>query len=185
MIARMTLLGIVLSAAAGVGAYRWAASQDSTTTASGPAADAATEALAAWLGLTSEQRAQVARDDPRFAADLSQLRVELQARRDALATKLEAAQASDAEIESVVEARIAAQNALERRVTKYLLAVRPHLSAEQQRKLFGLCAEEVRQAGGRRWRGGAGGEAAGPGRGPGPHGPGRGRGNGWRGGAGR
>ena len=145
------------------------------TTAS--AADG-TGALMDWLAVPSTQRATILADDPRFDEDLDRLRAELTARRSEFAAVLEQTDASDEQIRQRSEAVLAASAALERRVVDHLLRVRDHLTLEQRRKLFGLCAEGIRQGQGWRWRHG---QQSGAGGGPGP-GAGQGRGPGWRGG---
>jgi hypothetical protein len=161
---------------AGFGAYRTTVDLRADSAPAGPT-DEAANALMRWLNASPRQQAELHADDPNFAADLVRLRTELQTRRSELAVSLEDPAASDAQIRSRVEAVIAASAALERRVTDYLLLVRKHLTAEQQRRLFGLCAEGVRQGPGRRWRGGTEDDGAGRGRGPGG-GRGLGRGGG-------
>jgi hypothetical protein len=73
------------------------------------------------------------------------LRGELDTARARLAELFESVDASDEEIREAVDASIAAHNKLERRVSEYLISVRKHLTPDQQKKLFGLCANEIRE----------------------------------------
>lgn len=131
-------------------------------------------AVAAWLGLDGVQAAAVEEADPHFHAESDAMAERLAAEKAALAAALEDPEASDGEILEQVERVIAAGNALERRVAQYVVAIRPHLSADQRHMLMQLCARNVRQGfcGGRN-RGAGGGHGRG-GRGRGGHGRGRG-----------
>lgn len=168
-----TLWVVLISVLAGAGAYTATTAARSAAT---QPADAATDALMNWLGVPTTQRAQIAEHDPAFASDLRKLREELLARRADLAAALEKADTPAEAIQANVEAVLAANAAVERRATKYLLTVRDHLTPEQQRRLFGLCAQGLRQGQGMQWRHGQGGGGS-PGRGLGPGG-GRGKGAG-------
>lgn len=139
---------------------------------------AAAEALLEWLRVPVEQREAIRSHDASFAGDLKRLREELATCRSELAAALERSEATDEQIRARSEAAIAAGVALERRVTEHLLAIRDHLTPEQQKRLFGLCAEGVRQGRGWQWRHG---ESGAKGRGMGM---GRGMGRGYRGGRG-
>lgn len=176
---RTTLIGWALAIIAGVGAYRVTVAAR-TARAPAEAPDPATNALLDWLNVRGEQRTDIAAADTAFAADLQQLRASLEAKRTALAAALGNPETPDAQILAHVEAVIAADSALERRVAQYLLAVRPHLTSDQQRRLFGLCADGIRQGRGRQYRGGTTqpGEFRGRGMGPGG-GQGRGMGGRW------
>ncbi len=159
-----------------------------------------------WLSVTPAQREQIQRLDPDFYADVVSQREKLADERDSLAALLEDPEATSEEITQQVERSIELGNELERRVTKHLLLLRKILTADQQKRLFGLAASGVRQRmawcgrgcgrhggdGMRRGQGVGGGRGAvrGQGRdqprrefgaGPGPRqgrGPGRGQGNG-------
>jgi Spy/CpxP family protein refolding chaperone len=186
-----TRRAIILSALALVVAAGAFAITRAATATSGPAAVQPTDALLDWLSVPPSQREQIRQHDPTFEADLATLRQNLSAARMALAAALEDSSSPDELITGRVEAVIAASNALERRVLRYVLSVREHLTAEQQQQLFALCAQGVRQGGGWRWgqqQGGVGaGRGGGRGFGPGgggfgPGGGGPGGGTGWRGG---
>jgi Spy/CpxP family protein refolding chaperone len=101
--------------------------------------------LARWLGVDAETAAIIHAQDPAFTQDVAALRHKLDAAREALAELFETVNASDEQIRQAVDASITAHNELERRVSEYLIAVRRHLTPDQQKKLFGLCAGEIRE----------------------------------------
>ena len=102
-------------------------------------------ALARWLGVSEEAATSLEAADPLFAEDLARLRGEVDAARSALIGLFEKADVTDDDLRAQIEAVIAANGRLEHRVADYLIAVRGYLTPEQQKKLFGLCANEVRQ----------------------------------------
>lgn len=110
--------------------------------------------LVRWLGLDPATAEKVRELDPSFGADLQALRKAHDDERGKLAELFEKPDVTDAELRNQFEAVIAAGNAVERRVADHLLAVRDHLTPAQQRQLFDLCAEHVRQGRRHRWRGG-------------------------------
>jgi hypothetical protein len=142
----------------------WAASQVATQS-SDPA-----KALCDWLGVPESQRQSILNHDPEFAADLHDLRGRQASARTALASTLERPEATDADVRAASELLIETSVDLERRITTYLLSARPHLTLEQQQRLFGLYAEAAREGRGWQWRHGRTNEAGGNGR------SGRGRG---------
>jgi hypothetical protein len=156
-------------------------SQDVVTSAA-----AAKSPIAERLDLDPQQVKVIEAHDLSFVNDLSTLRKDLEMARSRLAASFENENATDDEIHQRVEAAIDAHNRLERRVAEYLIAVRDHLTPKQQRQLYGLCAEKVRECG-KRWRRGwarhddtfrgGHGRGKGPGRGRG-QGRGQGRGHG-------
>ncbi len=150
MITRGTLIGFLVTLIAGVGAYTVTVQ---TRPAAPPAASvtSATETLLIWLGASEAQKAELRGHDPTFAADLNQLKTELQNKKQGFAALLEKSDASDDAVRSQLEAVLNTSNTIERRVANYLLSVRDHLTSDQRRKLFGLCAEQVRQGGGYQW----------------------------------
>lgn len=175
MISARTMTVLLIAGATGLGAYITTL-KTRPASAPAPADSSATEALLSWLGASESQREELRTHDAGFAAELKQLKADLAAKRAAFAAVLEKGDAPDDQILTGLEAVLAANNALERRIAEYLLSVRDHLTPEQQRKLFGLCAEEARH--GRQWRGGRGESGLGP-----PSGR-QGQGRGWRGGRG-
>jgi len=124
--------------------------QTTTAPASAPCSP-----LARRLGLNPEQVKVLEAHDPQFAEDFRALREKLEEARLTLAAVFEKESATGDEIRAQVEAAIEAHNQLERRVAEYVITVRDHLTPEQQKRLFGLCAEKVRESG-RRWRHGRG-----------------------------
>jgi len=109
--------------------------------------------LARWLGLSPQQLRVVEHDDPHFAREAAELDAQLRHEQEKLAALLEAISTPDEQILEQLERVIAAHAALERRVARYVLKIRHHLSPDQQRRLLGLCASGVRKAAGRQWRG--------------------------------
>ncbi len=142
---------------------------------------AAAQSVTDWLGLTPQQAADVRDIEATFAADRTPLEAKLATERERLATMLENPATSSDEILQQVEKVIAAHDGLERRVAAHLVAMRPHLTAAQHKRLFDRFASGVREGGGWRWRHGQPGNIEGERRGGGQplgRGPGRGRGPG-------
>ncbi|MGE5609726.1 MAG: hypothetical protein ACM359_10765 [Bacillota bacterium] len=187
MTPRKIILGTLTAAIVGVGAYA-ASVATNPVPKSAPSSDAATQALMDWLQVPANQRSEIQQHDPAFAENLKSLRQTLAIKRADLATSLDDPNASDESIRAKLEALITADATLERRVADYLLTVRHHLTKDQQRRLFALCAEGVRQGSNCPWRqgppDGIGRGQGGQGRGLGPGG-GRGMGGGFRGGRGQ
>lgn len=174
MITRATI-GILIAAGLCFGGslLGTVAVRSQNVTASEPVAQSP---VAKRLRLDPEQAKIIEASDPQFIDDLRALRRNLEQARSMLAAAFEDENISDDEIRDRVEAAIEAHNRLERRVAEYLIAVRDHLTPKQQRQLYGLCAEKVRECG-RRWRRGWGRHDDAPGGGFG-RGKGRGRGGG-------
>lgn len=155
----MTKLRVIvvatLSVAAGLGSFF-------ATRAQVPqAVPADTEPLHRWLDLSAERVHLVRQADPEFSKEAAGLSETLTAERRKLADLLEAPASTDAQVLEQVERVIAAHDALERRVARHVLAIRPYLTADQQKRLMGLCANCVRQRGDHGWRGGRGGNDGG------------------------
>lgn len=131
--------------------------------------------IAGWLGLSRQQAADVLEIEAAFAADRTSLEAALQAERERLAFLFENRGTPDDEILQQVEAVIAAHDALERRIAKHLVTLRPHLTPEQTKRLFDRFAGGVRECRGPRWQQGLPADQT---AGPGGHGPPPGRG--WR-----
>ncbi len=110
-----------------------------------PSTGASLPPLARRLGVDAETAAIIHAQDPAFTEDVTALRKKLDAARERLAELFETINASDEQIREAVDASINAHNELERRVSEYLIAVRKHLTPDQQKKLFGLCATEIRE----------------------------------------
>jgi hypothetical protein len=143
---RRLILLTVLCLAAGVGAFvaTWAAGP-------GPEAPPLAE-LAAWLKLSPEQVAQIKKEDPTFAAEAAQMSATLRAERLKLASLLETAEATDAQVLAQLDKVNTAENTLEGRVARYVLRIRHHLDAGQQKKLLGLVARGLREGAARHLR---------------------------------
>ena len=142
-------------------------------------------ALSRWLDLSAERAEDVRKADPDFQQESGLLTANLAAEREKLAALIEDPASSDKQVLEHVERVIAAHDALERRVARHVLAIRPHLTADQQKRLMGLCASGVREAGRpwRRGRGQGGGQGLGQGGGQGlgqGGGQGKGPGGPWR-----
>lgn len=174
------LFMIALSCAVGSYLATYAVQQQARTDEAGGSI-AAAQSVTEWLRLTPQQAADVGGTETAFAADRVMLEAKLGSERERLATLLEDPATSDDDILQQVENVIAAHNALERRVAAHLMAMRPHLTAAQQKRLFDRFASGVREGGGWRWRYGQSGDVDGERRGGGPppgRGPGRGHGPG-------
>lgn len=100
--------------------------------------------LAHWLGLDPASAEAIREGDPDFEADLARLRGAYEEARLRLARLFDKADTSDNELRTQIEAVIRTHNAVERRVAEHLLIVREHLTPAQQKRLFELCAEQVR-----------------------------------------
>jgi len=124
-------------------------SQDVTVT---PPTAAAASPLACCFDMEPEQAESIAAQDPTFTQDLRILRGRFQDAQTALVAAFEMESATDEEIRSRVEAAIEAHNKLERRMANYIIKVRSHLTPCQQKRLFGLCAQNIRECG-KRWGG--------------------------------
>ena len=112
--------------------------------------------LARWLDLDKKTAEEIESLDPGFAGERKSLQEELVDARSALATLLEDENVTNERIRGQIEDCIAKHNALERRVAQYLLTVRDHLTPDQQKRLFRLCAEGVRKGRGHGWGRGGG-----------------------------
>lgn len=177
MISRWTIGLLVTGTAVAVGTF---AGTVASRPASAPASsvDEATEALLTWLKASDAQRAELRGHDAGFAGDLKTLREDLATKRAGLAAVLENADALPQTVRARLDEVLTAQAAVERRVADYLLSVRSHLTADQRRQLFGLCAEGVRQGRGWQWGRRQHGDVASQPEGRGRRGGGRGQGGG-------
>jgi len=109
-----------------------------------PAVPADSSPVAAWLGLDEEQDAAIREHDPLFQEDLARLRSGLDEARKNLVLAFENPSISDDNLDQRFERVFEAHDLLERRVAGHLILVRHHLSLEDQKRLFGLCAENIR-----------------------------------------
>ena len=141
-------------------------------------------ALCNWLRLSGEQKQAVRAKGSRFVQEAKALQQKLADERFDLAALLEAPDSTDEQIMGQVERVIKAHDALERRVARHMLAIRPILTREQAKQFMGLAASGVRRAGRCRMDPDGGRILGGPGqdgnlsqpRGRGRHGSGGGRG---------
>ena len=172
---------IAIACAAGSYLATYAVQEQGRTNWADGATTAVAQSVTDWLGLSPQQAASVRDIEASFTTDRTPLEAKLAAERERLATLLENPATTDEEILRQVENVIAAHDVLERRVAAHLVAMRPHLTADQQKRLFERFASSVREGGGWRWRHGQPGNAEDGRRGGGPppgRGPGRGRGPG-------
>jgi hypothetical protein len=109
-------------------------------------------ALGSWLRMSPAQLKKIQSVDPAFAEESTKLERSLFEERQKLANLFDSEEATAEAIQQQVEKVIAADSALERRVASHLIALRPHLSSEQRGRLYGRCAQGIREAGGCRWR---------------------------------
>ena len=137
---------------------------------------AAASPVAQWLGLDSKESADLEKSDPSFAAELAELRSALSTARDALALSFDDPNSTDQQVRQCSERVSEAHDCLERRVVEHLILVRHRLTPAQQKRLFELCADGVRESKQYGWRHGGP-----PGRGT-EDGNQPGRGRGWGGG---
>ncbi len=110
------------------------------------------KSLSGWLQVSPQQQERLGSVDAGFIEDQARLEAALFAERQKLAGLFEKEDSTGEDILQQVERVIEADNALERRVAKHLVALAPHLTSEQRDRLYGCCAKYVRDAGGCRWR---------------------------------
>ena len=166
----LSLLALACAAGSYLATY---ALQSSDMTAT--AAAATPPSLVNWLNLTDQQAVDVEDIERHFAEDQAILAARLATEREILAAMFESPTATDAEFLAQVEKVIEAHDTLERRIAKHLVELRPHLSSEQQRRLFNCFANSMREGNRRGWRFGQTDETPDERRGGGPP-SGRGRG---------
>jgi len=137
-----------------------------------------------WLAFTDEQDKAIQQSDPDFDTEAAELSLAFISERQQLARLLDAPGSTNEEITAQVERVITANHALIKRVVTYILAIRKHLSPQQQQRLMHLCSKIIQgRAGKRRLLGGTNGgsgkqyfgQGKGNGRGPGRLGQVRGR----------
>jgi len=130
-----------------------------------------------WLTFADEQDKAIQQSDPDFDTEAAELSLAFIAERQQLARLLDAPASTDEQITAQVERIIEANHALIKRVVAHILAVREHLSSQQQQQLMRLCSNIMRGRTGKgRLLGGGNGDPGrqhfGPGKGNG-RGPGR------------
>jgi hypothetical protein len=99
--------------------------------------------LAQSLRLTDEQTLIAEQQDPNFQADAAQLRNTLLAERAKLLAVFEDSQTTNDVLLQQLDKLIAAHSQIEQRVARHVLVLRPHLTADQQKWLIGLCRRQT------------------------------------------
>jgi len=159
------LVGVGLILVSGLGMFLVTMSTGEEAAVSCPLGD--------WLGLPTGQCQTLCGIDPGFIREARALAADLREQREGFASLLEDPQSADDAILAQSEKVIAAHNALERRVVRHLLLIRPHLTPAQHQRLMRLCAEGVRRGPDFRCNGGSDAERC-----PADHGGGCGLGEG-------
>jgi len=139
---------VVLAIGAGVGSFLVTRSAGLAGMTTAPAASrpATTTPLERYLELSGRQARAVRRADPDFPAEAARLHAALKAERLRLAELLEDPTSQNKAVLAQLEKVLASHSALARRATEHILAIRPHLSADQQKRLMALAARSVRAA---------------------------------------
>ncbi len=137
-----------------------------------------------WLAFNNEQDKAIRQSDPDFDTEAAELSLAFIAQRQQLARLLETPGSANEQITAQVEKVIKANHTLIKRVITYILAIRKHLSPQQQLQLMQLCSNIIQGRAGKRCllggtNGGSGKQHFGQGKGNG-RGPGLGRGQGRR-----
>lgn len=101
--------------------------------------------LASWLRLSPGQARALEHGE--FSQEAGTLNQTLEDERTKLIGLFETPGTSDQQILQQVEHVIAAHDALERYVARYVVGLRGSLTPQQQRRLMGLCAASMRAAG--------------------------------------
>jgi hypothetical protein len=95
--------------------------------------------LANHLGLDERQVALLREEDADFEAETAGLRDVLVAERAELLSMVEDAGSTDDQLLRQIEKLMTAHSAIERRIVRHVLVLRPYLTVEQQKWLIGLC----------------------------------------------
>ena len=178
-----TVVTLFLAAVVGVGSFYITRSLEADNVYS------AQVSMRNWLAFTDEQVKSIQQSDPYFYTEAAELSLAFISERQQLARLLETPGSTNEEITAQVERVIEENHALIRRVVTYILAIRKHLSPQQQQPLMHLCSNIIqgRAGKGRLLGGGNGGSGKqqfgrgkGNGRRPGRDGTGLGRGQGRR-----
>jgi hypothetical protein len=99
--------------------------------------------LAQYLRLTQEQTLIAQQHDPDFEADAARLRDALLAERAKLLAVFEDSQTRNDGLLQQIDKLISAHSQIERRIARHVLVLRPHLTADQQKWLIGLCRRQI------------------------------------------
>ena len=116
-----------------------------------------------WLVFTNEQDKAIRQSDPYFDTEAAELSLAFITERQQLARLLDASGSTDEQVTAQVERVIKANHTLIKRVITYILAIRKHLSLQQQQPLMQLCGNIIqgRAGKGRLLGGGKGGSEIG------------------------
>lgn len=95
--------------------------------------------LSSRLDLDERQVSLLYREDAEFETETADLRDLLLAERAKLLSMFEDSGSGDDQLLWQIEKLIAAHSAIERRVVRHVLVLRPYLTGEQQKWLIGLC----------------------------------------------
>ena len=95
--------------------------------------------LASRLRLDERQISLLHKEDADFEAETTDLRNILLAERATLLSAFEDPESRDDHLLQQIEKLVTAHSAIERRIIRHVLVLRPHLTVEQQKWLIGLC----------------------------------------------
>ena len=95
--------------------------------------------LANSLELTEKQVRLLYQEDADFETESAALRDTLLAERARLLSMFEDPESRDDQLLQQIERLITAHSAIEMRIVRHVLVLRPYLSGEQQKWLIGLC----------------------------------------------
>lgn len=149
MITKSAISLLVMSTIAGAGAYYATLTASQRGIQQRECQGNAVSGVCRWLALSPEQQRIIREADPSYDTERGTLMSEIQKTAADLASALANDHSSDQEVLDKLEKGIAAHDRLERRVTEHLLKVRQHLSPDQRKQLFDVCAEHVRESRGR------------------------------------
>jgi len=94
--------------------------------------------LTQWLETSTTQESTLAAADPKFSEEAGKLAQLVRQERQKLLNVLADSKSTSEQINSQVDQVLAAEAALQRRVTQYVIAARSVLSIAQQQRLLGL-----------------------------------------------
>lgn len=173
-----TVVTLFLACVAGVGSFYITRSVEADNVYS------ARVCMRNWLAFTDEQDKAIRQSDLDFDTEAAELSLAFISERQQLARLLDAPGNTNEQITAQVERVIKANHVLIRRAVTYILAIRKHLSPQQQQSLMHLCSNIIQGRAGKGrllggGKGGSGKQHFGQGKGNG-RGPGQGRGQGRR-----
>ena len=97
-----------------------------------------------WLDLAGETAEIVAAEDRAFRRESRQLQRRVQIEQLELATMFESDEATEADLREQFDKLAAAHLAVHKRVADHVLAIRPHLDADQRARLNEFMARQIR-----------------------------------------